>query len=174
MVPGVEGRVHADLGLTSGWPLVNSRREGIEDRPLGAVVWDDVGMADDWLVELRQLRQDPGPTIRMSAKVFPVRRSEALMPAALWLLRRVRRRPRQVLALDVALYEADAGPGALPVALASMPANSWLGDIRGEVPVEVAGRPAPGRAVALTRGSDIAFCAGPCRRPTVFRSRYRL
>lgn len=136
--------------------------------------WDDVGMADDWLLELRQLRTDLGPTIRMKAKVFPVRKSEAMLPAAVWVLRRHRRRRRHLIALDVALYGADAGPQDLPVVLAPMPRDSWLRDISGEVTVEVAGRPEPGRAVAMRGGGEIAFAAGPCREPTVFRSRYRL
>lgn len=136
--------------------------------------WDDVGMADDWLLDLRQLRTELGPTIRMRAKVFPVRKSEVLVPAALWVLRRLRGRPRKVLALDVALYEADARPQDLPVVLAPMPPDSWLRDITGEVAVEVAGLPEPGRAVALTGGGEVAFGAGPCREATLFRSRYRL
>lgn len=131
-------------------------------------------MADDWPVELRKLRTDLGPTIRMKAKVFPVRESEMLVPAAPWLLRRIRRRPRRVLVLDVALYGTNAGSGDLPVVLAPVPPDSWLREITGGVTVEVAGRPEPGGVVAPTGDGDVAFCAGPCREPTLFHSRYRL
>lgn len=131
-------------------------------------------MGDDWLLESRQLRKHLGPTSRMKAKVFPVRKSELFVPAAFWLLRRIRGYPREVMTLDVALYADDSVAHDEPLVLAPMPPQSWLRDVSGEVVVDVAGRPEPGRAVALVRGDDVAFCVGPCREPGLFRSRYRL